>query len=112
MTPTNPLNPVVIVKNNEAFANSRDVAEFFGKAHKNVIADIRNALEAFQAEISAQSYFIEASYERRTGFGVRLEPAYDMTKDGFTLLVMGYTGSRPCSSSSGTSKSSTGWKLN
>ncbi len=32
--------PVVTIKNNAVVASSRDVADFFGKAHKHVLAKI------------------------------------------------------------------------
>lgn len=40
MAPGAAYDPIVHVKNGEVFANSRDVAEFFGKAHYDVLKDI------------------------------------------------------------------------
>lgn len=87
--------PVVSVKDGSVYANSRDVAAFFGKEHRNVLADIAAILTAggLSAEISAV-WFRPTTYEQKTGFGVRQNSAYDMTKDGFMLLVMGYTGAK------------------
>lgn len=38
--------------------------------------------------------FKNVKVETKVGFGVRYDDAEDMTKDGFTLLVMGYTGAK------------------
>lgn len=66
-------------------ADSRDVAENFGKEHKNVLQTIQNLV----AENSAvKSMFIEFNYESRG----KEYPCYLMTRDGFTLLGMGFTG--------------------
>ncbi len=68
-------------------ANSRDVAEHFEKQHKDVLESIRN----LTAENSAtKSMFIETSFESRGKF----YPQYELTRDGFSLLVMGFTGSK------------------
>lgn len=61
------------------------VAEKFSKEHKNVIQSIQNLV----AENSAAKYFHETTYESRG----KLYPMYLMTRDGFSLLVMGFTGS-------------------
>ena len=68
-------------------ANSRDVAEHFEKQHKDVLESIRN----LTAENSAtKSMFIETSFESRG----KCYPQYELTRDGFSLLVMGFTGAK------------------
>lgn len=69
---------------------SLDVAETFGKEHKNVLADIRN----IQSDISSAEFsalFYEEAYTASNG---KKNPMYFMNRDGFTLLVMGYTGEK------------------
>ncbi len=83
---TTSLVPVVHVKDGQVFANSRDVAEVFGKRHDNVLRDISNLTLATPSDLR---WFIDASYRDAKG---EYRPAWDMTRDGFTLLVMGYTG--------------------
>lgn len=64
---------------------SRQIAEDFEKEHKHVLEGIRNLV----AENSAvKNMVIESSYESR---GKRY-PEYLLTRDGFSLLVMGFTG--------------------
>ncbi|MEE3047534.1 MAG: Rha family transcriptional regulator [Pseudomonadota bacterium] len=88
--------PVVTIKNNEVFANSRDVAAYFGKRHGNVLRDIDDLLTGMNDSSDLSSrWFRAADYQTSTGnSAVRTYAAYDMTKDGFTLLVMSYTGKK------------------
>ncbi len=66
--------------------SSLDVAETFEKRHADVMRDIRElgCSEEFGQRNFAQSYYINAQTKK--------QPMYQMTKDGFTLLAMGYTG--------------------
>jgi Rha family phage regulatory protein len=81
--------PVITLKSNIPVTNSRDVAAFFGKRHYNVLWDI-DALEC-SPEFRALNF--EATTEtRRAGAVTRDMRSIDMTKDGFTFLVMGFTG--------------------
>tara|TARA_R110002110_G_scaffold64680_30_gene178892 strand:+ start:6731 stop:7219 length:489 start_codon:yes stop_codon:yes gene_type:complete len=71
------------------FANSRDVADFFGKRHDNVL----RAIDALDCSAYFRDLHFEFSPYTVEG-QTRTYPAFDMTKDGFTLLVMGYTGQK------------------
>lgn len=73
-------------KEERAAVTSLDVAETFGKAHDKVMRDIKNL--GCSAEFNAAN-FGDISY---TDIMNRNQKAYVMTHDGFTLLVMGYTG--------------------
>lgn len=69
---------------------SLDVAETFGKEHYHVLEDIRS----IQREISSPEFtglFHESEYVATNG---KTNPMYAMNRDGFTLLVMGYTGEK------------------
>lgn len=66
--------------------NSLIVADIFEKEHKNVIQSIENLV----AENSAAKYFHKSSYENRG----KQYPMYYMNRDGFSLLVMGFTGEK------------------
>ena len=80
------MNNLVFKGNNDqALTSSLLVAEKFGKEHKNIIQSIQNLV----AENSAASLlFAESQYENRG----KMYPMYIMNRDGFTLLVMGFTG--------------------
>ncbi len=69
---------------------SLDVAETFEKEHYHVIEDIRG----IQSKISTPDFsglFYEGEYKASNG---KKNPMYYMNRDGFTLLVMGYTGEK------------------
>lgn len=69
---------------------SLDVADTFGKEHKHVLEDIRRLCENLStAEISA--LFYKSEYKAVNG---KANPMYLMNRDGFTLLVMGYSGEK------------------
>lgn len=65
---------------------SLDIAETFGKEHKNVLRDIR--------DLGCSEEFNRLNFEpiTYTDSKNRKQEAVAMTRDGFTLLVMGYTG--------------------
>ena len=65
---------------------SLDVADTFWKEHRRVLQDIR---ELGCSEDFRLHHFVQSSYENAQG---KNQPMYLMTRDGFVLLVMGYTG--------------------
>lgn len=69
-----------------AICTSLDVAETFGKEHKNVLRNIR--------DLRCSEEFNRLNFEpiSYTDTMNRKQDAMVMTRDGFTLLVMGYTG--------------------
>lgn len=70
--------------------SSLDVADTFEKNHRDVMESIRNIESTIStAEFSALFYL--DSYKASNG---KTNPMYLMTRDGFTLLVMGYTGEK------------------
>jgi Rha family phage regulatory protein len=76
-----------------ARVDSLFVAQFFEKEHKNVLADIRKILSPNSglSEDFGRLNFQPTSY---TDVWNRKQTAYAMTRDGFTMLVMGYTGQK------------------
>lgn len=73
--------------------SSLQVAEIFGKRHDHVLRDIRQVLTQVP-EIFIKSNFGVFEYPVRRGFGTEMIKAYLLSKDGFTLLTMGYTGEK------------------
>lgn len=78
--------PHVAVINGQIKTTSLKVAEHFRKQHKNVLRDIEN-LEI--PEEFRQLNFEPSSYINEQG---KEQPCFEMTKDGFIFLVMGFTG--------------------
>lgn len=79
-----------INKSEMTVVSSLDVAGTFEKEHKHVLEDVRRISENLStAEFSA--LFYESEYRASNG---KKNPMYLMNRDGFTLLVMGYTGEK------------------
>ncbi|WP_298437999.1 Rha family transcriptional regulator [Geobacter sp.] len=76
----------VTLKDGHPVTTSLKVAEVFGKQHKNVLQNI-NALDC--SEEFSRLNFQPATYADAQG---KPRPMFEMTKDGFTFLVMGFTG--------------------
>jgi len=79
--------------NDTARVDSLFVAEFFEKRHDHVIRDIRRITDPISglSENFIHSNFKADSYKDSTG---RKLPSFYMTRDGFTMLVMGFTGQK------------------
>jgi Rha family phage regulatory protein len=67
-----------------------DVARHFEKQHKDVLRSIGNITADLPAEFGERN-FTPTSYQ--TGQG-KTHPAYNLTRDGFSLLAMGFTGAK------------------
>lgn len=72
-------------ENGQPVVSSREVAEHFGKYHKDVLESVRNLAAENSA---AKSWFFESTFQDRG----KNYPMYLMNRDGFSLLVMGFTG--------------------
>ena len=80
--------PEIIIFKGRPMVSSLQVARHFGKRHDDVLKKIR------QLEIPENfrlRNFAESSYVNQQG---KKQPMYLMTRDGFALLVMGFTGKR------------------
>ena len=77
----------------EAMVDSRVVANVFKKEHFHVLRDIVKLTETKSglSEDFINKNFRKDSYKDSTG---RKLPCYRLTRDGFTVLVMGYNGAR------------------
>lgn len=67
---------------------SLDAAETFEKEHRRILQDIR---ELGCSEEFRQHNFVQSEYLNQQN---HRQPMYYITRDGFTLLVMGYTGEK------------------
>ena len=70
---------------------SNQVAAHFGKRHTNVLRAIANLLAELPPEHQRNFEPMLSSVEIGGG-AIRKDPAYRITRDGFTLLAMGFTG--------------------
>ncbi|UMT13219.1 Rha family phage regulatory protein [Escherichia coli] len=81
-------HPDVTIKNGRAVTTSVAIAEFFGKRHERVLDKIRN--------LDCSSNFNEHNFVSVTYTDAKGEkrPMYQITKNGFVFLVMGFTGKK------------------
>lgn len=77
-----------INKQEMTVVSSLDIAETFEKNHKEVLRDIRTleCSEEFGQRNFAPSFYMNSQNKK--------QPMYYVTRDGFTLLAMGYTGEK------------------
>ncbi|WGJ07513.1 phage regulatory protein/antirepressor Ant [Brucella intermedia] len=83
-------DPVVFQRDGGAFTNSRDVAEYFNKRHDNVMSAIQTLI-ASEPQLGLLNFKETPYVEPSNGQTYR---SYDMDRDGFTLLAMGFTGKK------------------
>lgn len=83
---------VFIGNNNEALTDTYKVAEVFGKEHNKVCRDINNL--GCSADFQNANFGVSFIIRDLPNGGHKKEKYYTMTKDGFTFLVMGYTGAK------------------
>ena len=80
-------------KKDTARVDSRFVAQFFEKTHAHLLRDIAKITESNSglSENFVETNFFKDTYKDSTG---RTLPCYAMTRDGFTILAMGFTGKK------------------
>lgn len=80
------LRHYISVKENQLYTPSTRIAEVFDKPHKDVLAKIRR--------LDCSTFFTERNFSLSefTDTTGRKLPMYNVTKDGFMFLVMGFTG--------------------
>lgn len=91
----NELLPMITERDGIPVTTSRAVAEQFGKNHKEVLRAIENTITQLK-ETEEGKAFNERNFapiSLRDAMN-REKPAYLLTRDGFTLLAMGFTGAK------------------
>ena len=86
------LVPCEIIENlkivdNKVFTDSLFIAEVFEKNHAHILRDIKNMCDDEFKTLN----FKEANYKASNG---KTNPCYNLTRDAFSLLVMGFTGQK------------------
>lgn len=80
----------VLNKDESIVVSSRTVAEVFGKAHSNVLKDIKHLITTVEScNNSSGVKFYSTTYNDLQG---KKRPCYLLNENAFTLLVMGYNG--------------------
>ena len=83
----------VQINHSEPVTTSEFVAEAFGKAHKNILRKIEEIYtQVPDYFIKLNFKLIEKEVKSNLGNSTYKTNLYELTKDGFMLLVMGFTG--------------------
>jgi Rha family phage regulatory protein len=83
----------VFASNDEIKTTSLLVAEKFGKTHAHVLRDIEKVMTQVSDIFNKTNFgFIEADV--KVGFGTRKDKVCELTKDGFIMVVMSFTGAK------------------
>lgn len=91
--PTLAFSPAITIVDGKPTILSTDLAHHFGKRHDNVMQTIAN----LRAQVPKECFlnFQESSVDvEQPNGGKTTYPAYRLTRDGFTLLAMGFTGKK------------------
>lgn len=80
--------PSVVLHDGRPATASLEVARFFDKPHKNVVRDVRNLIANCPKKFSGLNFELANYVDEQS----KTRPMFIIFKDGFTLLVMGYTG--------------------
>lgn len=82
------MNELVQISDNQVVTTSILISSVFGKEHKNILSRIRN--EDIPEDFNRLN-FKPVTYLDKKG---EVRPMYEITRDGFTLLAMGFTGKK------------------
>lgn len=82
----------IINQNGNLVVSSREVAINFDKRHDHVIRDIEELIKDMGSPQNWGHLFIETEYQHEQNKQMYKE--YLLTRDGFSLLVMGFTGKK------------------
>ena len=81
------MNELITVVDGKPVVTSKQVAAHFGKTHRHVLRDIAKEIET--AGEFGKTNFGLSTY---TSSQNKILPCYEMTRDGFSLIAMGFTG--------------------
>lgn len=88
-----PVGPVLQMVDGRPVVSSVKIAEHFKKPHNRVLAVIRSTMKSLPDDFRLSNF--RQTMTRRPmpkGNGYRDDPSFDIARDGFTLIVMSFTG--------------------
>ena len=83
------LIPTVTVVDGQPRVSSLDIAEKFGKRHDDVLRTIKRILSQLDEDFRLRNFAETLQVNEQNG---QKYPTYSLTRDGFSLLAMGFTG--------------------
>lgn len=82
-------NQLVLVSHSRAITTSVNIAQRFNKMHKDVLRSIKNIMAQIDVDWGVRNFAHTLITNKQNG---EKYPAYEITRDGFALLAMGFTG--------------------
>lgn len=89
----NPPAQLVFINGQQTITNSLIVADYFGKLHHHVLRKIETILKDAPSEFTSNHFWCNVQ-NQQVGTATRDLKCYQLTKDGFMFLVMGFTGAK------------------
>ena len=83
----------VEIVNGKPSVTSLQIADVFGKNHNDVLRDIERIVSQVPENFNKRNFAL-IEREVKVGFGIRKDKVYILSRDGFTMLTMGYTGEK------------------
>lgn len=80
--------PVLQVRGGRVVTTSRDVAVFFEKEHRHILRDIK--VLKISPDLDTSFFIASTTFDAYQ----RPQPGFEITRDGFALLAMGFTGAK------------------
>lgn len=85
---------LVQIKEGKVVANTRDLAELFGKQHKNVLQKIDAKLLDYSEEFRQLNFQPTSFLVELPKGGHREDRMYELTRNGFTAIAMTFSGKK------------------
>jgi len=88
------LTPIVSLVDGTPLVSSITIADHFEKPHCRVMHAIKNTLDSVPEQMRESNFRLTQTDVPMPAGGARKSPSYMLTRDGFTLIVMGFTGKK------------------
>jgi len=83
----------IFAHHHELKTTSLKIAEAFDKRHADVLRSIEEIITQVSDSFNKRNFAL-IEVDVKVGFGIRKDPAYELTKNGFVMVVMSFTGQK------------------
>jgi Rha family phage regulatory protein len=88
------VKPHIVIVDGQAWTTSLVLAKHFEKQHKSVLRAINTILDGIDPDYRRRNFALTFQSIPGPNGAVRHEPMYRISRDGFALLAMGFTGKK------------------
>ncbi|MGK5722449.1 Rha family transcriptional regulator, partial [Proteus mirabilis] len=86
--------PTIFIHDGKAVTTSFAIAEYFHKTHDNVLKKIRSVIAECNPEYHVVNFNEMFQEVEVANNAIRKSPYYELTRDAFVLIAMGFTGKK------------------